>query len=366
MSVLDPRSFVRPEVLALQRYHLELAPCAHKLDQNEAPYDLPRRLKRRVVDALVARSWANYPDFHADQLREALARRHGWPRDGVLVGNGSNELLSTVLEAVTRPGQEVVTASPSFGLYRAFATRAAAGLVTIAAGADLRLPLAGLLAAAAAEPMRPMILCSPNNPTGDAAPVEWVEQLLATLRAPLLLDNAYGEFCDRDYLPLLRRHRHLLLFRTFSKAWSLGGVRLGYLLADPDLVAELLKVKLPYNLGIFGSLAGLEALRADGAAARRIAAIRGRRPRWASMLRAHGFEVFASEANFLLARTPRGVDAGALWRALEACGIRVRDFTRVPALEGCLRFSVGSGRSLRAVDGALRDLIPDSVREARS
>jgi histidinol-phosphate aminotransferase len=355
--MIDPSQLVRPEIRALSRYHLELSPCRHKLDQNEVPFDLPPGLKRQVAAALVERSWANYPDFHSDELRAALGERHGWPADGVLVGNGSNELLSTALEALASPGQEVLVPSPSFGLYKMFCVRANARPLFLESGLDLSLPLAKIETEVERDPSRPLILCTPNNPTGDAAPFEWVDALLSKLRAPLLLDNAYAEFSQRDYRPLLRRHSHLLIFRTFSKAFSLGGLRLGYLLADPRLVAELIKVKLPYNVGFLGSLAGTMALAAEPAHRRRVSVLLGRRPQWRSLLERHGFAVYPSEANFLLARVPAGVDAARLWRDLEDAGIRVRDFTSYPLLGSCLRFSVGSGRALRAVDAALTRLL---------
>src|SRR5262249_8588734 len=152
---------------------------------------------------------------------------------------------------------------------------------------------------------------------------------------PLLLDNAYGEFCQRDYLALLRRHRKLIVFRTFSKAWSLGGLRLGYLMADPALVEQLLKVKLPYNVGFAAAQAGLGVLRGAGAARRRVAAVLGRRPQWAAMLRGHGFEVFPSEANFLLVRMPQGIDARELAAGLTEAGIRIRDVGAGHGLAGC-------------------------------
>lgn len=353
----SPAELVRPEIRALSLYHLDLSPCRHKLDQNEVPFDLPKALKRRVAAALAARSWANYPDFHSDELRAALGERHGWPAEGVLVGNGSNELLSTAIEALARPGQEVLVPSPSFGLYKMFCVRAGAQPRFLPSGADLALPLAAIETEVERDPTRPVILCTPNNPTGFAAPVEWVDRLLGKLAAPLLLDNAYAEFSERDYRPLLRRHRHLLIFRTFSKAFSLGGLRLGYLLADPELVAELMKVKLPYNVGLLGSLAGTAVLAAEGAHRRRLSVLLGRRPQWQALLERHGFTVYPSEANFLLARVPAGVDAARLWRELEGESIRVRDFTSYPLLDGCLRFSVGSGRALRAVDAALSKLL---------
>jgi histidinol-phosphate aminotransferase len=350
----DPSLFVRPELRALGAYHLDLTPSRHKLDQNEVPWDLPRRFKEEMAARLLAADWARYPDFHADELRRDLARLHGHPFEGVLVGNGSNELLSVALTALAGPGAEVLGAEPGFGLYRGFVLKTGGVPRFLPPRADLRLPAGELEAEVERDPRRPLLLCTPNNPTGDALPVERVERLLECLEAPLLLDNAYGEFCRHDYRPLLARYPHLVLFRTFSKAWSLAGMRLGYLLADPRLVAELIKVKLPYNLGHAAILAGRAALEAEGEARRRVRLIVARRPQWAAMLEEAGFEVFPSEANFLLVRSSPPEQAQEIQRALEERSIRVRDVRGYPGLSGCLRVSIGTGASLRAVRAALR------------
>lgn len=352
----DPAGLVRPELRRLSAYHLDLSPCVHKLDQNESPFEPPRRLKRRVAEQLLAADWSRYPDFHADELRRELGALHRWPAAGVLVGNGSNELLDVCLSALVPRGGEVLGSEPSFGLYRMMVLKAGGVPRFLPAARDLRLPLAALLAEVEREPSRPLLLCSPNNPTGDAlAPAE-VEALLERQRGPLLLDNAYGEFSRHDYRPLLDRYPHLVLLRTFSKAWALAGLRLGYLLADPRLVAELLKTKLPYNLGRAGQLAGSAVLAAAPAARRRIAVVAGRREQWLRMLAAAGLEALPSEANFLLVRGASPAAARALRDGLEARGIRVRDVGAYPGLAGCLRISVGSGAALRATRRALADL----------
>ncbi|MEM9557286.1 MAG: histidinol-phosphate transaminase [Acidobacteriota bacterium] len=358
-------ALVRPEVLELKRYHLDLSPCEHKLDQNEVPYDLPAALKQRAADRIAARSWAVYPDFHADALRAGLGARHGWPAEGVLVGNGSNELLSTALEAIVRPSGEVLGTHPSFGLYRMFVLRAAGVPRFLGPRADLRLPIDELLREVERDPTRPVILCTPNNPTGDAVSADAVEALLEALEAPLLLDNAYGEFSRHDYRPLLARHRHLLLFRTFSKAWSLGGARLGYLLADPELVGQLIKVKLPYNVGFATAFLGEEALATPEAAERRVRVILGRRPQWTAMLEELGFSVLPSEANFLLARLPEGLEVAPLVDGLEARGIRIRNVSGYPGLSRHVRVSVGSGRALRDVRDALGEILEQEIVEER-
>ena len=357
--VADPASLVRPELRALPVYHLEQTACRWKLDQNEVPWELPRKVKRAVAEALAGEPWALYPDFHADALRRELGALHAWPWEGVLVGNGSNELLALALEGVAPLGGEVLVAEPCFGLYRMFIQKAGAHPVFLPSRADLSLPIDEMLAEVERVPERPVLLCTPNNPTGSAATVEQVEALLERMAGPLLLDNAYAEFCRYDYRPLLARFPNLLIFRTFSKAWSLAGLRLGYLLADPRLVRELIKIKLPYNLNRASAVAGRAALAAEGAAARRVRAILGRRPQWAAALEGAGLEVFPSEANFLLVRAAgedeaaRRTAARGIRDRLAAHGILVRDVGGYPGLAGCLRVSVGSGPALRAVVAAL-------------
>jgi histidinol-phosphate aminotransferase len=355
-GVADPALLVRPEIRRLTAYHLDLAPCRHKLDQNEAPFEPPLWLKQRVAAQLLAADWARYPDFHAGALRGELGAFHGWPGEGVLVGNGSNELLDVCLSALVTPGGEVLGCEPGFGLYRTMVWKAGGVPRFLPAAADLRLPLPALLDEVERDPRRPLLLCSPNNPTGDALAPAAVEALLERQEGPLLLDNAYGEFSRHDYRPLLDRHRHLVLLRTFSKAWALAGLRVGYLLADPRLVAELLKAKLPYNLGHAGVVAGRAALAALPSARRRIAVVIARRAQWREMLAAAGLAVLPSEANFLLVRCAAPAAAQTVRDGLAARGIRVRDVGGYPGLAGCLRISVGSGAALRATREALAEI----------
>jgi histidinol-phosphate aminotransferase len=364
VSERTPADFVRAELRALGAYTLDQPSSRHKLDQNEVPWDFPRRLKDEVWRRLRDRDWARYPDFHADTLRRRLAERYDWPLEGVLVGNGSNELLGVLLEAVAGSGDEVLGVLPSFGLYEMFVRRSGAVPRFLPPRADLALQIDALLREVEANPRRPVLLCSPNNPTGAAATPAQIEELLERLEAPLLLDNAYGEFCGHDYLPLLRRHRNLVLLRTFSKAWSLAGVRLGYLLADPELVSELIKVKLPYNVGLLSALIGEVALEHAALAERAVRVLIGRRAQWGAALRAFGFEVLPSEANFLLVRP--GCDVAALQRALAERGILVRKMSHYPGLSGCFRIAVGSGRDLRATKMALVEILSAEMLDRES
>lgn len=356
-----PVDSVRPEIRELPVYTLkqppEGTPVRHKLDQNESPWEPPRRLKERFAAELLARSWARYPEFHADELRQVLARYHRWPVEGILVGNGSNELLALAVETFTPPGGELLGTVPCFGLYPLYAVRSGATPRFLGPRDDLALPWEELLREVDADPRRPVLLASPNNPTGEGLAPDRLARLAGALEAPLLLDAAYAEFCRHDYRPLLDAHPNLLVFRTFSKAWALGGIRVGYMLAHPELVGELLKVKLPYSVGRASVVAARLTLEAEPATCRRVAVLRARRGQWAGMLQGFGLEVFPSEANFLLARCRDAEAAATIHRGLAARGILVRDLGSGPGLAGCLRFSVGSGAALRETRRALEEIV---------
>ena len=359
---VDPATRVREELRRLSAYTLDRSPCRFKLDQNEMPFDLPRPVKRRIVEPLLDRAWGVYPGFNSDRLRAVLGEHQNWPAEGVLLGNGSGELLALTVMAVTHPGEEVLSTVPSFSLYKLLVLRSAATPRFLPPRPDLAMPTAELEREIEADPSRPLVLCTPNNPTGEALTPAAVERLLERLEAPLLLDNAYHEFCDYDYRPLLARYRHLMIFRTLSKAWTMAAWRLGYMLADPGLIEELIKVKLPYNLSFASALAAETALAAPAAVERRVQAVLGRRPQWQEMLAAFGFEVFPSQANFVLVRHRR---ADEIRPGLDARSIRVRDVSDYPGLAGCFRITIGSGAALRATRQALSEILqgPERLEE---
>ncbi len=345
---------MRAELRALSVYQLDQTAFTHKLDQNEVPWDLPSRMKREALQRIERRNWAHYPDFHSDRLREQIAQRYGLKLNSVLVGNGSSELLGVVIEALVGAGDEVISLAPAFSLYEMFVRRTGGRTLTLAPRADFALQMDELLAEVERDPERTVLLCAPNNPTGATATVDQVRAVLEALNAPLLLDNAYGEFCDQSYLPLLSEYANLVVFRTFSKAWSVAGVRLGYLLADPEFVGELLKVKLPYNVNHASAVIGEVMLENASFSERSVRVLCGRRSQWSSLFETAGFEVFESHANFILVRHP---EAERVRDGLGDRGILVRDVSSGPGLQRCLRVALGDGRALRATRQALTEIL---------
>lgn len=338
-DAVDPLSFVKPAVRSLGAYHLEPHRAPVKLNQNENPHDLPAPLKEEVLRRLGERPWCRYPDFVPASLTARLAAHASWVPEGVLAGNGSNELIQALLAVTVGPGTEVATLDPTFSLY---------GLLVVVGGGRLRkVPLdadldfdAPALELAVRE-VDVTVLCSPNNPTGRQVPRPLLERLLEAARGLVVLDEAYVEFAPDAMGDLLGRHRHLVVLRTFSKAMAMAGLRVGYLLGDPDLVREIAKAKLPYNLNFFSQCAAEVALDHLDQVRPSIEALKRERDRVAARLRdLPGVTPMPTDANFMLVRTahpPREVFEELLQR-----GVLVRDVSGHPALSSCFRFNVGT------------------------
>lgn len=361
MVAPDPLALVKPAVRAQELYTLPPRTAAVKVDQNENPFELPDAFKAEVLRRLAAAPWGRYPEFVPRPLLEALARHAGWRPDGVLAGNGSNELIDVVLKATVGPGVRVVVPEPTFTLYANMASTLGADVVRVPLRADLSYDVDALLAAGGPERSGVLIVCSPNNPTGTAMSEADLRRLLGAWRGLVVLDEAYQEFTPRrpegargDSLgvELLMEHRHLVVLRTFSKAMALAGLRVGYLLGDPALVRELDKVKLPYNLNRFSVEAATLALeRYDEVLRPSVERLVRLREAMADELAAiPGLRVVPSSANFLLVRCawpPREVHAALFER-----GVLVRDVSRYPMLGDALRIGVGTTEeNARTVEG---------------
>jgi histidinol-phosphate aminotransferase len=339
---VDPLDVVKPAVRALARYTLPPRQARVKVDQNENPYELPAAFKEEVLARLAAAPWGRYPEFVPASLHAALARFAGWRHDGVLAGNGSNELISVVLQATVGPGTTVAIPQPTFTLYRMMVETLGGRALDVAVGQDLAFDVDALLEAQERDGARLAIVCSPNNPTGAHLPEAGLRRLLGRWRGLVVLDEAYHEFAGWSAVPLLAEHPHLVVLRTFSKAMALAGLRVGYLLGRPELVSELDKVRLPYNLNRCSQLAAELALeRYDELLAPTVAALVAERARLSAAIAAvPGFLPYPSAANFLLVRS--AWPPGEVLAALRERGVLARDVSRYPRLGACFRVSVST------------------------
>jgi histidinol-phosphate aminotransferase len=347
---MDPLRHVKPAVRAQKAYTLALREAPVKLNQNENPWDLPEALKRRVLEKALLRPWSRYPDFDPRELLAALARFSRWRADGILAGNGSNELIEALLLVTVSPGTKVVIPQPTFTLYSLMTTILGGEPVFVplrreapGGAAGFAYDVEALLAAREASGASVTIVCSPNNPTGTSLPLADVERLCAASDSLVVVDEAYHEFSGRSAVPLLERHANLVVLRTFSKAMALAGLRVGYLLASPDLVREVNKARLPYNVNFFSQAAAIAAIEEyEPVLAPTVRELTAERERLLSRLAdVPGVRAHASDANFFLLEMT-GADPGAVFASLLRRGVLVRDVTSYPMLSSFLRVSVGS------------------------
>jgi histidinol-phosphate aminotransferase len=338
----DPLRHVKPAVRQIRAYSLAAREAPVKINQNENPFDLPESLKRRVMEQALARPWSRYPAFDPRELTDALAKASGWRPEGVLAGNGSNELIEALLLVTVAAGTKVVIPEPTFTLY-ALVTRILGGeVVPVALGPDLQYDAVALQQERRRQAAPLTIVCSPNNPTGGTLSRDEVRRLCEEGDGLVVIDEAYHEFSGDTMVPLLEEHPNLVVLRTFSKAKALAGLRVGYLLASGELVREINKARLPYNMNFISQLAALAALEERSLLDATVAELSGLRDELMASLQAlPGVRPYPSRANFILFELERA-DPKAVFESLYASGVLVRDVTSYPRLQRCLRVSVGS------------------------
>lgn len=347
-----PGAPLRTALGGLRAYQPEPALGDAALDANESPLAPPPAFMAKAAEALARVPLNRYPDPAAPGLRSRLAALHGLPPESLLFGNGSDELIPLLLAAHGGEGALCAVARPSFSMYRLCALGQGWRVEELdldeARGWDL-----GPAFVERVRALRPRLvfLASPNNPTGKALDQDCLEALASLEGCTLVLDEAYAEFAQASWLQRAPRQEGLVVLRTFSKAWGLAGLRLGWLCARPGLVAELEKLRLPYNLGSLSQALGEAALDLAPLFQARLPELARLKARLKGILQAlPGAELAPSDANFWLLRHPRASD---LHRALLQAGLRVRRFETGP-LEGRLRISVGDDAQLDRLEAVLK------------
>ena len=342
-------SRIRADVRAMHAYTVQAADGLLKMDAMENPFGLPPALQAALGQRLGALALNRYPGPRTEVLRDALARHAGMPEGWALIlGNGSDELISLVALACARPGAQVLAPLPGFVMYGMSAQLQGLGFTGVALTPDFELDAAAMEAAIAEH--RPAItyIAYPNNPTAtlwdDTAVLRTIDAAGAQ-GGIVVIDEAYQPFASRTWLDRMRaepaRHGHVLLMRTLSK-FGLAGVRLGYLMGPAALVHEIDKVRPPYNVSVLNSEAALFALEHADVFAAQAAELRAGRDRLVAQLRALPgvLKVWDSEANMVLLRVP---DAARTFEGMKNRKVLVKNVSTMhPLLAGCLRLTVGS------------------------
>ncbi|WP_207061302.1 histidinol-phosphate transaminase [Motiliproteus sp. SC1-56] len=351
-------SLIRPEIRALSAYSVPSAEGMLKLDAMENPYSWPAPLKKAWLERLEAVAINRYPEPAAAAVKEGLARMMKIPeRYDLLLGNGSDEIIQLLAMAVAEPGRTVLAPEPSFVMYRMIATFTGMAYRGVALDSDFDLDVEAMLAAIAAEQPALIFLAQPNNPTGNLFSEDRVRAILEASEGLVVVDEAYTAFTEADSLKLLDEYDNLVIMRTLSKV-GLAGLRLGLLVGQPAWLTELEKLRLPYNINVLTQASAAFALEHYDVLRAQTRQLQQNRVLLSEALGAlPGLQVWPSEANFLLVRTPEG-QAAQLHQGLREQGILVKLLDGAhPALADCLRINVSSEEENAALLQALAALL---------
>ncbi|MCI7783111.1 MAG: histidinol-phosphate transaminase [Parabacteroides sp.] len=313
------------------------------LDANENPWNEPIN---------------RYPDPLQRQVKARISQLKGVDSASIFLGNGSDEAIDLVIRAFCEPKEDnIVTIAPSYGMYEVAAETNDVECRKVVLDDHFDLDIPALWAAVDAH-TKVIFLCSPNNPSGNSLNREAIYQLLRDFEGLVVVDEAYIDFSAQpSFLSELTQHPNLIVLQTFSKAWGAAAIRLGMAFAAPAIIDVLNKIKYPYNINLLVQNKALELMENEAEMRQEVKAILEERARMTKRLSEapFGFEVFPSDANFLLVRVG---DADQLYKALVDRGIIVRNRNRVQKCEGCLRITIG----LPAENDLLLDALSEEVQ----
>jgi histidinol-phosphate aminotransferase len=347
---------VRADIQGLHAYAVQPSAGMVKVDTMENPHPLPPALQQALGDRLGRVAIHRYPAERGDDLKAALAAHAGLPAGcSLMLGNGSDELITLLSMACALPGAVFMSPLPSFVMYGLSAALQGLRFEGVPLTADFELDEAAMLAAIDAHRPALLYLACPNNPTGnlwDESVIDRIVDAMARHRGLVVIDEAYQPFAARDAMHRLGRQPHVLVMRTMSK-FGLAGVRIGYLMGASALIAEIDKLRPPFNISVLNAEAALFALEHADEYARQAVLIRDQRERLFRALQdMSGVHPWSSQANMVLARVP---DATATFAGMKARGVLIKNVSALhPLLANCLRITVGTPDEVTQTLAALR------------
>jgi len=295
----------------------------------------------------------DYPGTYSDGLRRALASLYDLDMDNFVAGSGSDEMLDVSFKTFTEWGDDCLVPYPSYSLYDYFAQMNGGEVVYSELTEDFQLDVDDIISSEA----KIVILASPNNPTGNSFRQKDVEEVLSGFKGIVIVDEAYGEYSESSMIPFVNEFDNMVVIRTFSKAYAMAALRIGYAAANKDLADMMNSVKIPYSLNSLSEGAAIAAVKDRDFIRRSVDMVRIERPKLSSGLSELGFDPFPSDSNFILARSP--IDHTVLIDALKKKGILIRDFGSKRRMENCVRFTVGTEEMNNELLGKIASILED-------
>lgn len=338
------KNLVRKDIREFDPYKTNQIPYKIKLDANESPFDLPEKIRKKVVDFFLKGPELNlYPDTESIELRKILASYWKVDYENIVVGTGSDQLIQVVINVFIEKGDKVICPVPSFGMYK-INTIIGGGIpveVHLEREQDFEYDIDLFIETAKKENAKVVFLCTPNNPTGGSIPKAGIEKIAKECpNTVIVVDEAYAEFSKEASVDLISKYDNIIILRTFSKAYGLAGIRCGYSLSGVEMAEEISKVKPPYNISSLSQYIAMLTFKEREIIDKQVEyLIEQREYLIRELKKIDKIHVYPSQANFICFEVP---DASLVHKKLEAKGILIRSFGNAPILGNCVRISVGS------------------------
>lgn len=348
--------------MELEPYKPSKESCSIKLDANESPYDIPTDIKERIWQRVKREKINFYYDPSCDELREELSKYVGTKPGNIFVGSGSDEIISDLLFAFAGPGRDVLIPVPAFSSYEIFATVSGARVIKVPLLLEHKrgiwrwdLDVEAIKKHFSKKQPQMMFICYPNNPTGDYFSEDKVLDLIESFNGIVAVDEAYFEFGRRTFANRISTYPHVVVIRTFSKVFSMAGLRVGYAVAHESIIEQLYKVKLPYNVTLFSQIAAIEILKNLGWVQKlRDELVKSRDNLKAELDKMPGIRVYPSSTNFFLCEFEKPRDM--IYKKLLSKGILTRRLNG-ENLNNVLRFCVGSSEQNKILVESLKQIL---------
>jgi histidinol-phosphate aminotransferase len=345
----------RPGLENIKPYSVEEKEWDSKLDANESPNNLPPLVHERVMNQIEYMAFNRYPDIGMRDLKALIAEAFATTVQNIVIGNGSSEILLALCQTFGGPGRSIVFPVPSFSMYGIYAQLTDSQAVPVALNEDFSLSPEMVVEAAEQSKAKLIILCNPNNPTGTIIPQEDIEYIVSKVQCPVIVDEAYYEFYGQSAVNLMKKYDHLIVARTLSKAYGLAAIRVGYMLANAEIVSVVDRVLMPYHVNALSLITAQVVYQMRDEFMPVIGQIIEERKRLSKSLSAiEDITVYPSETNFILIRTEKAQKLSAY---LSEKNIGIRDFSMVPLLTNCIRITVGTPLENDSLCKAVKEFI---------
>ena len=340
MSNLDLMQLVKEKVQSLKAYHVENIDCEIKLHANENSFPLPPEILKQFEEVFKSTELNRYPDPDCGSLKQTLAKRLDVAPENLAIGNGSDELIQILLQIFCDAGETVSFPDPTFAMYSIIAQGMGLKSQTHPLDDQWDFKAEPFLETLEASQARIAFLSYPNNPTGNCFSALEVQKVIENFSGIVVLDEAYHDFAGKSFLSELQKHNNLVILRSLSKI-GLAALRVGYAVADPVIIDQIDKIRLPYNSNTLSQRLTERLLNHFAPVQKQLdALLKERESMVRELSKFKSLKVFPSDANFVLFRVEE--DASALFKQLMESGILIRDLSNHPRLKNCLRVTIGT------------------------